>query len=369
MYVLFIEKGINILRTNGFLSFITPDKFLISKYGEGVLSFISNNTEIINFWDLTKQNVFEDASVYPVTFTLKKTKFNNKESVINKKSFTDKSIEIIDNSKEIIIVKIENFNSLKLNSWRPLATSKEISLGNKMMVSNGEINRYKSNPIPNKESNNSREKDKIKNKIILKKLCYNIEATFDEVGLIPINTTYCIYEEDVNFMKYILSILNSKLISFYARNKYINTSLRGGYIELRVFQVEQLPIKQISLSEQQPFIEKAEIMLEKNKELQTIKNNFIKLLQSRYSGININTKLNNWNELAFKEFCVALEKSKGLQPLAIKEQAELMQYFEQEQTKANNIQQTIMQTDKEIDQMVYKLYELTDEEIKIVENI
>lgn len=45
-----------------------------------------------------------------------------------------------------------------------------------------------------------------------------------------------------------------------------------------------------------------------------------------------------------------------------------MQYFEQEQTKANTIQQIITQTDKEIDAMVYKLYELTDEEIKIVEN-
>jgi hypothetical protein len=45
-----------------------------------------------------------------------------------------------------------------------------------------------------------------------------------------------------------------------------------------------------------------------------------------------------------------------------------MQYFETEQTKANTIQQTITQTDKEIDTMVYKLYELTDEEIKIVES-
>jgi REP element-mobilizing transposase RayT len=391
LYVLFIEKGINILRTNGFLSFITPDKFLISKYGDGILSFISSNAEIINFWDLTKQNVFEDASVYPVIFNLKKINFNNLQSEINKKSFTNKSLDKIDDSNEMIIEKIENFNSLKLNTWRPLATSKEITVGNKMMVSNGEINRYNSNPIPNKESNNSRDKDTIKNKIILKKLCYNIEATFDKVGLIPINTTYCIYEEDVNILKYILSILNSKLISFYARNKYINTSLRGGYIELRVFQVEQLPIKKISLSEQQPFIEKAEIMLQKNKELQTIKNNFIKLLQSRYTPntsehstmehktmehaplykkttfvLNVNTKLSNWNELSFKDFCKELEKQKI--KLTISEQAELMQYFETEQTKANTIQQIITQTDKEIDQMVYQLYELTTEEIAIIEN-
>ncbi len=34
----------------------------------------------------------------------------------------------------------------------------------------------------------------------------------------------------------------------------------------------------------------------------------------------------------------------------------------------NLLQTEIETTDKEIDQMVYKLYELTDEEIEIVEN-
>ena len=100
--------------------------------------------------------------------------------------------------------------------------------------------------------------------------------------------------------------------------------------------------------------------------MQTIKNNFIKLLQSRYSEININTKLSNWNKLTFKDFSKELEKQKI--KLSISEQAELMQYVEQEHTKANTIQQTITQTDKEIDNMVYKLYELTDEEINVVES-
>ena len=49
--------------------------------------------------------------------------------------------------------------------------------------------------------------------------------------------------------------------------------------------------------------------------------------------------------------------------LSISEQTELMQYFGNRTIKANTIQQTITQTNKEIDQMVYKLYELTDEEI------
>jgi len=40
----------------------------------------------------------------------------------------------------------------------------------------------------------------------------------------------------------------------------------------------------------------------------------------------------------------------------------------QEADKALDIQAKITTTDKEIDQMVYKLYELTEEEIAIVES-
>ena len=44
-------------------------------------------------------------------------------------------------------------------------------------------------------------------------------------------------------------------------------------------------------------------------------------------------------------------------------------FFEQEKQKALAIKNGIDKTDKEIDQMVYQLYGLTDEEIKIVEGI
>lgn len=157
-------------------------------------------------------------------------------------------------------------------------------------------------------------------------------------------------------MEYLLAILNSKLMNFYFSNVFIDYNIKPKYLE-------KLPIK---IDENCLLSEKAEAMLQKNKELQTIKGNVIKLLQSRYATININTKLGNWNELSYKDFCKELEKQKI--KLSISEQAELMQYFETEQNKANTIQQTITQTDKEIDTMVYKLYELTKEEIEIIEN-
>ena len=44
-----------------------------------------------------------------------------------------------------------------------------------------------------------------------------------------------------------------------------------------------------------------------------------------------------------------------------------MQYFEAKKINANEIQLLIDNTNKEIDEMVYKLYELSEEERKTIE--
>ncbi len=45
-----------------------------------------------------------------------------------------------------------------------------------------------------------------------------------------------------------------------------------------------------------------------------------------------------------------------------------MELFEEKKAEAQSLKAEIDKTDKEIDQMVYKLYNLTEEEIQIVEN-
>jgi Eco57I restriction-modification methylase/TaqI-like C-terminal specificity domain len=362
LYVLFIEKGEILLKGNGSLSFITPDKFLVSKYGEGILEYLKNKVEIESFWDLTKYNVFVDASVYPVIFNFRKCQTKRIEKYY-KQDFVNKSIETVINDFDDIVSKIEQVPKTKFKVWRPLATSKNIIDGNQKVISNGEINRYIANPILNKTSNGSREYDILPNKIILKKLCYKIEAILDSEGLIPINTTYCITSE--TDLMFLLAILNSELITFYARKKYISTSLRGGYIELRVFQIELLPLIQTNYEQQQLLKENAEIILSKNKELQQANTHFQKLLTSKFPTLNINTKLEKWYELSFADFNKELTKQKI--KLSLQDQSEWLSFFDQEKQKAMAIKNEIDATDKEIDKMVYALYELTEEEIKIVE--
>lgn len=52
-----------------------------------------------------------------------------------------------------------------------------------------------------------------------------------------------------------------------------------------------------------------------------------------------------------------------------KDKFELMALFKAQKAKALALQQEINHTDKEIDRMVYELYELLEEKIRIVEGI
>jgi hypothetical protein len=53
--------------------------------------------------------------------------------------------------------------------------------------------------------------------------------------------------------------------------------------------------------------------------------------------------------------------------LSLADEAEWEEYFNAESKKVLELKSKIDATDKEIDQMVYKLYDLTEEEIAIVE--
>jgi seryl-tRNA synthetase len=89
------------------------------------------------------------------------------------------------------------------------------------------------------------------------------------------------------------------------------------------------------------------------------------MFQSRFELEKLSNKLENWHELEFKDFLKELNKAKV--QLSLAQEAEWMQYFNEQKQKAQALKTQINQTDKEIDQMVYKLYELTDEEIRVVE--
>ena len=133
--------------------------------------------------------------------------------------------------------------------------------------------------------------------------------------------------------------------------------------------LEKLPIPKISIKDEQPFIEKSNIMLSKNKELHELKTDFLNFLKSELKPQKITKKLANWPDSDWDQFKKELAKGKvKIKALSLKERKEWQEYFTEEKLKAAEIKSVIENTDREIDLMVYELYGLTEEEIKIVEN-
>jgi hypothetical protein len=79
IYVVFVEKGLNLLNTNGRLGYILPNKFINSQYGELLRTIISQGkylSKLIHFGD---QQIFEKVTTYTCLLFLDKSKCNEFE--------------------------------------------------------------------------------------------------------------------------------------------------------------------------------------------------------------------------------------------------------------------------------------------------
>ena len=111
-------------------------------------------------------------------------------------------------------------------------------------------------------------------------------------------------------------------------------------------------------------------MLSLNNDFQSLSNKFSTYFASHDPLDKLPGKLEKWYELEFVDFIKELNKAiKGVKgtPLTKKDEFEWMELFEENKKKALELKSEIDKTDKEIDKMVYELYGLSEEEIKIVE--
>lgn len=85
MYLLFIEKGVKSIKIGGYLAFINPIKFFNSDYGLGCRRFLINNHKIKSILDISQLPVFLNAMTYPCVLIVQNGMENNKENAIEYK--------------------------------------------------------------------------------------------------------------------------------------------------------------------------------------------------------------------------------------------------------------------------------------------
>ena len=184
---------------------------------------------------------------------------------------------------------------------------------------------------------------------------------YDESGLFCNDSMWIIPTEN----KALLGVLNSKM-GWWLITKYCTQIQNGCQLIWKYF--GQIPIPELTNPNLLNCTEQMLVLQEKQ---QSVLNKFTKYLQSQFPIEKLTKKLQNWHELAFGDFIKELNKAikkGGGEKLTKTDEMDWMDVFETKKAEAQSLKTEIDKTDSEIDQMVYELYELTEEEISIVEN-
>lgn len=395
LFHLFFERAITLLHKHGKLGFITPNTYLTNKYIKPLRDFILNNTDI-NYLVIHDESVFSDASVDVATIILS-TKKESENTVICLKTSNGVFTEIDsksqndwkENTERLFNIK-QNFD-IDVSTCLPLGdicytyfgiqafdrktsiSSTKINENFIEIIDGGDINPY-SYSIPTKYFNYITENIKsggdwnvyIKDRIVVR-----------QIGLIPIvgmskgkilasNTLYSIYPKSNEYnLLYILCLLNSSVIKKYWLSKHSDSKLL--FPKIKGYQLKELPIKQISIEAQQPFIDLADKMLTFNSELQARRGRFLKRLTDNMKDIRITGALERFDEMEFGQFVAELRKQKIA--LSLTAQDEWEEYFNAYRTDCQTLRTQIHETDQTIDKMVYALYGLTQEEVILMKEI
>jgi len=348
LYYLFIERSIKLLKDSGQLGFIIPNKFCVADSGKKLRKLILESSSIREFFSVSKIDVFKEASNYPVILCLQRGKFGDNTRL----SFAEHEEEIIKNSFQKNIMKKQNLDLLPNNIIPVNVDEISLNLVIKLIKRQDKLKDYlkisEGLRIPKKFESQTNEnfeivkqyqffrysdikqgsyiseknlktiintkaerfKNSQKGKILIAEDALFISATIDTNKRIPQGGVYFATSTSENTSLYaLLGILNSKLLSFVYKTMFSGMHMGGGYLRYRTTFLNELPVK-----------------------MSGAKNNIDKL-------VKLILKLSI-------ELAKAAENSDQWQ----------------------KIKDEIAKTDKKIDEEVYKLYGLTEEEEKVVNN-
>ncbi len=142
LYSIFLEKSFNLLKSNGLVAFINPNKYFYSDYGEGIRGIITENYSIVEIIDFHEFQVFDGITTYTTINVFSKNKKNSEFIYVKirdnktKKSVVENYLYKADVNDDILKTKIEFQNLSKIN-W-VFKTVNEFSF----------LNRIKSESIP-----------------------------------------------------------------------------------------------------------------------------------------------------------------------------------------------------------------------------
>lgn len=163
------------------------------------------------------------------------------------------------------------------------------------------------------------------------------------------------------FPEYLIAILNSRVITFYLKKKFLE-EFQDRFQKILIKDCKLLPIKNIEEIDQLPFVQQVEQIQDKISQFHKEKELFSRLLKSKFPQISATRKLDDWYNISFEDLLQELKKQKIV--LSLKDQAEWMIYFEDEKRNLNNLQNDINEIDNKIEILVMDLYQVTIDDLE-----
>jgi hypothetical protein len=368
--ILFQELGIRLLRSNGRTSLIVQNKFLSAPFGDAFRNFAIRSCELRVLADFSKIDVFHGVGAYPVIYVLECADNPRQQYEIILEDYerhemgytikTSKNVlsdmQQIDTWSELFSSGTSLLNRLKqsfpaagaiyeiaasASAGEAYELKKCITEGKPeghafKLVTSGAIDRYRHThgtktirylktayqspylPSDCGALSHNRKRQYSSEKIIFAGMTKRLEAIWDDgvvAGSVPTVQILSKDPSDIPHLKYELGICNSTLINWVFNQSFSSLSLAGGYLRIGVPQIKVLPIRTIDFA--------------------------------------------NLADVALHDQMVSLVQ----RMLALNEQA----HAARTSHDRTILQRQIDGTDRQIDRLVYQLYELTDDEIAIVE--
>jgi hypothetical protein len=419
LYIPFWELSLNLLNKDGCMALITPNKWLSVKYGANLREYVKNHIYNISDYSKCKIEVFEKVGVSPIVVFAKKEEnegdvdiniftesivYPKTLSIENKKLNEHENLGIFLSEHYLLLNKLKQ-NSDFITKYIEIEEAATVSetyelkeyiknIGfnyntNFKMVNTGTIDRYialwgcknmrylKSDyitPVVDKsileEKFKTRYIQSASPKIIVSGIRY-FETIIDIKGeylagkstilLVPNN-------KNVNDLKFLNPILNSKLITFFLKESYSSLELGGG-MNFSKTNISQIPIaKNINNMNK--------ITLENSgSELTELYSNifrFNKKVQDRLmSKFNISKSteklqmpLNYDSKVIIDELNKKLTKKKKL---TMKQEDEINEYLTSYKDEYVEYICKINEEEKIINNIVYNMYGLNEKEIDIID--
>ena len=282
VYVGFIERSYSLIKKNGILYFIVPNKFFGASYGKAIRSFLKNdNFNIINIWDLIDEKVFENASISTVVVGIQKTSQkgftkvlkNNRIKIIENLFDVEGKIQIEANENDNFLLSKMRKNPelheladirtgiMGFEYWKmePIINNSLVNDSVKLYT-NGNLRKYEDNWETSviKLYKDNYEKPSIKldvkylnnntiklfnhyPKIVVRGVAKEVSAIIDESGAGLLVAVHTIIPKELN-IKYLLAIINSKLINWFHLNTIYSIRIPEGSLKYPISFFSTLPI-------------------------------------------------------------------------------------------------------------------------------